>query len=38
MEYIKKYKYYLIFGIIFIIGIIMIILGSNFRSNKEIFK
>ena len=36
MEFINKYKYYLIFGIIFIIGIIMIILGSNFRSNNDI--
>ena len=36
MEFIKKNKYYLIFGVIFLIGIIMIIIGSSARNNKGI--
>ena len=36
MEFIKKYKYYLIFGIIFIIGIIMLIIGIKSRNNVDI--
>ena len=36
MEFIKKNKYYLIFGVIFLIGIIMIIIGSSARNNRGI--
>ena len=36
MEFINKYKYYLIFGIIFIIGIIMLIIGIKSRNNVDI--
>ena len=33
MEFIKKNKYYIIFGVIFLIGIALIFIGSNARSN-----
>ena len=36
MEFINKYKYYLIFGIIFIIGIIVLIIGIYARNNNDI--
>ena len=36
MEFINKYKYYLIFGMIFIIGIIVLIIGVNSRKNIDI--
>ena len=36
MEFLNKYKYYLIFGIIFIIGIIVLIIGIYARNNVDI--
>lgn len=36
MTFIKRYKYYIIFGIIFLIGIILIIIGSNVRSDNKL--
>ena len=36
MEFINKYKYYLIFGLIFIIGVIMLIIGSSHRNPSDI--
>ena len=36
MEFINKYKYYLIFGLIFIIGVIMLIIGIVAMMMMEI--